>query len=97
MNTEKLFTRIDEYHSIAYLCEELYPDSKFWDDKTELVISPLVRHDTFPAHQDGVYTAVFIDDKYTYIVTNVLCGDGHVAPRHMTSVLRLDKVVEEEV
>ena len=97
MHIEKLFTRIDEYHSIAYLREELYPDSQFWDDKTELVISPLVRHDTFPAHQEGVYTAVFIDDKYTYIVTNVLCGDGHIAPPHMTSVLRLDKVVEEEV
>jgi|TARA_R100001163_G_scaffold16074_1_gene14485 hypothetical protein len=94
-----MFHRIDEYHSIAYLSEELSPDSAFWEDKTivhnegEVL---MVKHESFPHWQDGITTLVYVDDEYTYIANYVICYDGHVAPPHLGSVLRLDKEVKEE-
>ena len=93
---ERLFKRIDKYHSVAYLGEELHPGSPFWDDKDLLDTSPMVKDGTFPHWQDGLETLTYIDDNYTYILNQVFCGDSHTAPTHLGVVIRLDKVVEEE-
>ena len=93
---ERLFKRIDKYHSVAYLGEELHPGSPFWDDKDLLDTSPMVKDGAFPNWQDGLQTSTYIDDEYTYVTNYVICLDGHVAPMHMSTVIRLDKVVEEE-
>ena len=93
---ERLFKRIDKYHSVAYLGEELHPGSPFWDDKDLLDTSPMVKDGTFPHWQDGLETLTYIDDNYTYILNQLFCGDSHIAPTHLGVVIRLDKVVEEE-
>jgi len=94
-----MFHRIDEYHSIAYLSEELSPDSAFWEDKTIVPneVGPyMIKHKSLPYWQDGITTLVYMDDDYTYVANYVVCYDGHAAPPQMCSVLRLDKKVEEE-
>ena len=93
---EKMFIRIDQYHSIAYLGEELHPDSPFWEDKICINESPMVKEETFPHWQDALQTSTYIDDDYTYVANYSICFDGHVAPMHMCSVLRLDKTADED-
>ena len=94
---DNLFKRIDEYYSIAYHGEELDFNADFWKDKEKLHSSEIIKHDSFPAHQDGVQVTVFMDDDYTYIVNTVLCSDNHISPPFMATVIRFDKTVNEEV
>ena len=84
---EKLFDRIDKYHSVTGLSEELDPNE----------VGPyMIKHKSLPYWQDGITTLVYMDDDYTYVANYVVCYDGHAAPPQMCSVLRLDKKVEEE-
>ena len=99
---ENIFKRIDEYHSIAYLSEEINEGSLAgfpieglgW---VEIARSKPVYDKSFPAWQDSIQTISYIDDNYTYVMNQVYCGDGHVSPMHMGSILRLDKFVKEEI
>ena len=99
---ENIFKRIDEYHSIAYLSEEINEGSLAgfpieglgW---VEIARSKPVYDKSFPAWQDGLKTITYIDDNYTYVMNQVYCADGHVSPMHMGSILRLDKFVKEEI
>ena len=99
---ENIFKRIDEYHSIAYLSEEINEGSLAgfpieglgW---VEIARSKPVYDESFPAWQDGLKTITYIDDNYTYVMNQVYCADGHVSPMHMGSILRLDKFVKEEI
>ena len=99
---ENIFKRIDEYHSIAYLSEEVNEGSLAgfpieglgW---VEIARSKPVYDKSFPAWQDGLKTITYIDDNYTYVMNQVYCADGHVSPMHMGSILRLDKFVKEEI
>ena len=95
---EKLFDRIDKYHSITGLSEELDSNSPFWEDKTIVPneVGPyMIKHKSLPYWQDGITTLVYMDDDYTYVANYVVCYDGHAAPPQMCSVLRLDKKVKE--
>ena len=92
---ERLFKRIDPHHSIAYLTEELHPDSPFWEDKKCINESPIVKDKSFPYWQDELQTMTYVDDDYTYVANYSICYDGHVAPMHVCSVLRLDKTLKD--
>jgi hypothetical protein len=104
---ENLFKRIDPYHSIAYLTEEIggreegisisgYDVIEEFGWK-ELKRGELVIDESFPAWQDAIQTSLYTDDNYTYVVTNIMCHDFHVAPPYVGMILRLDKVVEEDL
>jgi len=93
---ERLFNRIDPYHSVAYLTEELHPDSPFWEDKECINKPPIVKDWGFPSWQDALQTVIYADDDYTYVANYSICYDGHEAPMHVCSVLRLDKTLEED-
>ena len=99
---ENIFERIDEYHSMTYLSEEVREGSLAgfpieglgWK---EIARSEPVYDESFPAWQDSIQTITYTDDNYTYVMNQVYCADGHVSPRHMGSILRLDKFVKEEI
>ena len=94
-----VFKRIDPYHSIAHLSEE---NTEGWlhnwqtDEDLgwkEIGRSKAVGHESFPEWQNGIETIAYIDDNYTYILNQIYCGDGHIAPMHMGIIIRLDKKV----
>ena len=99
---ENIFKRIDEYHSIAYLSEEVHEGSLAGFPIEELGWKEIARSEplydeSFPAWQDSIQTITYTDDNYTYVMNQVYCADGHVSPMHMGSILRLDKFVKEEI
>ena len=94
-----VFKRIDPYHSIAHLSED---NTEGWlhnwqtDEDLgwkEIGRSKAVGHESFPEWQNGIETIAYIDDNYTYILNQIYCGDGHIAPMHMGIIIRLDKKV----
>ena len=99
---ENIFKRIDEYHSMTYLSEEVNEDGLAGFPIEELGWKEIARSEpvydeSFPAWQDSIQTITYTDDNYTYVMNQVYCADGHVSPMHMGSILRLDKFVKEEI
>ena len=99
---ENIFKRIDEYHSMTYLSEEVNEDGLAGVPIEELGWKEIARSEplydeSFPAWQDSIQTITYTDDNYTYVMNQVYCADGHVSPMHMGSILRLDKFVKEEI
>ena len=99
---ENIFKRIDEYHSMTYLSEEVNEDGLAGFPIEELGWKEIARSEplydeSFPAWQDAIQTITYTDDNYTYVMNQVYCADGHVSPMHMGSILRLDKFVKEEI
>ena len=99
---ENIFKRIDEYHSMTYLSEEVTEDGLAGFPIEELGWKEIARSEplydeSFPAWQDSIQTITYTDDNYTYVMNQVYCADGHVSPMHMGSILRLDKFVKEEI
>ena len=96
-----VFKRIDPYHSIAGLSEENYEGQLHnWQTEDlgwkEIGRSEAVGHESFPEWQNGIETIVYIDDNYTYILNQIYCGDGHIAPMHVGIIVRLDKEVSHD-